>query len=293
MNVKNFCTLSDSKYIDNVLVLNDSLSKFSKEYVLHYLCLDRYSYDFIRDRKPENIVPYSLDDIEQNDEELATIRNNNPSTEARNVGYRNRINPQYVQFVWCLSSYFSHHLLFGNDYDSITYLDSDIFFVRDWREIFHKIHEANADIAIIRNNAQDVNNGIYNVSFCYFNNTMNGNRCLFSWYNWVKDVNNPYYTTHGSCGDQKYLDLFPMMFEDVVVLDDLGVCQFAPWISESSISLEDVFYFHFSDFKIVNGGYLPASRHGIKRFVKKNVNDVYRRYYKLLLAAKKMRGGSK
>ena len=102
----NLCTVSDINYLPQGLALYDSLVKKSKNFVLHYLCLDTKTYGVVSKIAP-NIKAYHIDDFLADNPELVKIRNSN-----------------YSYFCWLLASYFSNKLL--PKYSSITYIDSDI-----------------------------------------------------------------------------------------------------------------------------------------------------------------------
>lgn len=66
----------------------------------------------------DRLVIYNVNDLLENDEELKNLKNSD-----------------YRYFCWSLASYFSNYLLTKNIWDSITYVDSDIYFMKYWWNI--------------------------------------------------------------------------------------------------------------------------------------------------------------
>jgi len=72
--------------------------------------------------------------------------------------------------------------------------------------------------------------GFYNVGIIYFSDKPESKSCLELWKNCVVDNSNEWYDTHGTCGDQKYLELFDKVFPKVdIYLLDRSIGHTAPW----------------------------------------------------------------
>lgn len=259
----NFITLSDYKFLPQGLALAESLRKYDSNFTLHYLCLDYSSYYEIHKGTYKNIRPYYLRDEESFNSELKKIKGNLPSKEALQVAPIVGLTAYQMEYYWTLASWFTNYLMETGKYDSLTYVDSDLYFFDDWNKTFETIGDRS--VGFVRNNSDnDKVNGQYNVSFVYFKNNLIGNQALLSWKNWVCDSNNPYKKTHGDCGDQKYLELIPELFgeNNVCILDDEGIIQLAPW--NVNVDKQPLF-FHFSGFKYDKEDYVPALRHGLTK----------------------------
>ena len=122
-------------------------------------------------------------------------------------------------------------------------------------------------------------------------NDLDGYRCAFSWKNWLLTVGHEYYESHSTCGDQKYLELFPILFDNVIVLDKF-IGHLAPWnflsheykknkIIWNGIE-QDLLYCHFSNFKLTPNGYVVAARHGYNSPPNQYIKSISDEYYEKL-----------
>lgn len=279
---RSFCTLSDSGFLPYGLALYESLRKFGDDFVLYYLCTDLKAYDYINENEKlyPHIVPISLEELERECVELSEAKLQQPSYEAKNVAQHSDKSAQEIQYFWCLTSFFTWYCLEHLEIDEILYIDSDIFFFNDWNLIFEEI--GNASIGIVRHRILPKPNpmvGEYNVGIVYFRNDMVGASCSWFWKNCLTGADQTYYKTHGMCGDQVYLTLFPQLFKNVRVIDE-KVGHLAPWNFQHQEVFKDktliwqgkkqqLVYSHFSNFKpdYENKTYEPAPRHGLKKDV--------------------------
>jgi len=283
--MKNFCTVADVNFASRVLSLNSSLKQYSDEYTLHILCLDDKIYELIEE---DNIKKYLLSSLTQDDRLLRNASNNNPSREAL-INSKTTEGAKKLQFIWSLSAYFSWYCLDVLECEDILYIDSDIYFYNDWRVIYDAIGEYSVGIVEHRCN-YNPDNGRYNVGIVYFKNDLDGYRCVFSWKNWMLNVEHQYYESHGICGDQKYLELFPELFDNVLVLDNF-IGHLAPWnflfhdYRKDKIiwngKEQDLLYCHFSNFNSMPEGYILAKRHGFEsppnQYIKKIADEYYQK----------------
>lgn len=282
--MKNFCTVSDNNFYTKVMALNDSLDAHSNKYVLHLLCLDEQIYKKCKDVK--NIKCYKLSNLLDADLLLKNSKNNQPSREAIIVSNGNHEEAKKIQFVWSLAPYFSWWCLENLETDDILYIDADIYFYCNYENLYE--HLDNCSIGIVEHRCPyNPDNGKYNVGIVYFKNDLDGYKCSSWWKNCLLFTNHQYYQTHGKCGDQKYLELFPQLFNNVSVLDD-HIGHLAPWnfshhrYEDKQIiwnnKKQDLLYCHFSNFKYDDKGYELAPRHGYQtppnNFVKK-IADIY------------------
>lgn len=202
----------------------DSLERSQSDFRLHYLCLDSQSFDKLKSIGDQRLIPYSLEDILSNDHELASAKN--------------RL--QYRDFCFALASYFSKFILSGGA-DSVLYMDSDLYFYNDLKVVYNEIGEKSVGVIRHRHVERGHFVGEYNVGIVYFKNDEHGNFCCNKWWEWVSDPSNPFSKEYGTCGDQKYLELFDSIIpvESICVIDDES-SHLAP------------FNFHLYDFKDFN-----------------------------------------
>jgi hypothetical protein len=139
----------------------------------------------------------------------------------------------------------------------ITYLDADLFFFADPAPLFDEIGASS--IAIIGHRfppkqRHKETRGIYNVGWISFRRDENGLSCLDWWRDrcleWCFDR-----VEEGRYADQKYLDDWPVRFENVTVLQHLGA-NLAPWnlanynlryndSNEVMVDGQQLIFFHF------------------------------------------------
>jgi hypothetical protein len=186
---------------------------------------------------------------------------------------------------WILKSFIFDHLI-TEKYDYIFYLDSDIYFYGCLCELFKEINNKSilltphylyeypddsctpSDLTLLRA-------GIFNAGFIGVSNTPTAQRFLHWWQSKTLKFgrNDP---NKGMCGDQKWLDLVPILFEDVKICRHKGF-NVAYWnLHERPITISDGIYycdneplifFHFSGFNIIQKSILKLSHHSNRMFL--------------------------
>jgi len=250
----NLCTVSDNNYLLKGLTLYESLKKNSKDFILHYLCIDEESYTPLKSFECASLKVYSVDSLIQKDPLLLNLKNS-----------------EYKYFCWSLASYFSNYLLLKGN--SITYIDSDIYFHDNIEVILNEI--GGRDVGIFRHRQFPLSTyrpeGLYNVGVVHFKNTQLG-ISVSNW--WTDAVLNKKYPQLATCGDQKYLDNFPNLCpKDSIYLDE-NIGHGAPWlwqlyefISPTKIIWENqeqnLVFTHFSQFQFNGDSYVPSLMHHI------------------------------
>lgn len=258
--MKNFCSISDKNYLNKVLTLYKSLiNTQNSNFLLHIICLDDYTFSFFNKNKFEKINSIHIKQMENEDFSLKYFKTNNiPSNEAISNANAQKKDPKYIQFCWALAPYTCWYLLENLKIESILYIDSDLYFYKDIEEIYQEI--SNKSVGIIRHRIDYIESaGEYNVGIVYFNNDYAGLSCSKWWKSVLLDSKNQYAKKYGTCGDQKYLELFIPLFgsENVCVIDE-KIGHLAPWnvtfhrYEEEKIVWEnrkqDLFFFHFAHF---------------------------------------------
>ena len=223
--IKHLATLSDHNYLINGLGLYESLEATSPSFMLHYLCLNEQTYDKLSSLDLPNLKCYNMEELSQ-DKDFETLKKNNKSSP---IDTGDGQSP----FHWALASFFSAYLVNTYELPHILYIDSDIIFYDSVDKIFEAMGSKSIGIITHKHNKLDkttTNVGYYNVGIIYFNNDKIGNECLNFWKNCCVDTHNEYAPIFGSCGDQKYLELFDDLFgeENIEVLCK-KVGNGAPW----------------------------------------------------------------
>ena len=271
-----FATLSDSKYLKYGITMYHSLKEHATtDFELHYLCTDEEAYNRISEIGFSDIKPYRLEDIDS--EDFQTLKKNNKRDDGTHPD-------GHCDFHWALSSYFTNFILHKEK--ECLYVDSDVVFYRDPKLVFDSV--AGHSIGLITHKHQSFESnslsGYYNVGIVYFRNDEVGIKCSDWWKRVVIDIDNEYSLTHGTCGDQKYLELFGVLFgqEKIKIIDeDIG--HGAPWnFPQSEIDIEnqkitwdsqfvmkqgkvtqDLVFNHFSHFNPnYEEGWYTVDRHG-------------------------------
>ena len=222
----NLCTIADNSFLIKFLAFRRSVKKYKKNYRIELLCMDQKIYDNLNN-KYNDVRCHLLQDLLHKDKLLEKAKNNDPSYEALNVSAGNIEEAKRMQFIWALASYFSWYCLTQLELEDIIYADADLYFFNSL-EVLENLKDYGS-IGLIENRVPyNSTNGKYNVGLVYFKNDKSGYECLEFWKNCLLDENNKYAKEYGTCGDQKYLELFSSLFDRVFRLDNL-IGHLAPW----------------------------------------------------------------
>lgn len=265
--MNHLCSISDTAYLPKLLTLYNSLADTQDDpFVLHVVCLDKTTEDFITKKNASNLHAINIEEMELEDFQLRYTRYFGvPSQEAISNASAQQKDPRYIQYCWALASYTCSYVLERLNVSSILYVDSDLFFYRNLSGLYEEI--ADKSVGIVRHRIDySPSVGEYNVGIVYFKNDLVGRQCARWWKNVLLDTNNKYAKEYGVCGDQKYLELFAPLFgtENVCVIDQ-KIGHLAPWnmyfhqypsSSEKVVVWEGrtqpLYYFHFAHFVYEN-----------------------------------------
>ena len=256
---RHYCTYFDSRYLTRGLALYNSLRKHAPRFVLHVLCLDEPTYDYLAGANLDGVRPIELSDFETWDPSLPAVK---PSRSL--VEYYFTCAPNLVLYVM-------DHL---PNVSGVTYLDADLYFFEDPAPIYEEIGSGSVGIIGHRFPPPQTHlevHGIYNVGFLFFRNDEPGRRCLEWWrercLEWCYDK-----VEDGKFADQKYLDQWPTLFNGVVVVKNKGA-GVAPWnqarhaITTSGRRLyvggEPLIFYHFHALRLASW---IISMHGLARY---------------------------
>ncbi|MCL5666519.1 MAG: glycosyl transferase [Patescibacteria group bacterium] len=255
-----FCTLFDKNYLYNGLALHASLLRHCSNFTLWILCLDETAYRILSklDLKKAKLV--SLAEFEN--EDLLRVKQN------RTAG----------EYAWTCAANFCKYVLEKYQPDSITYLDSDVYFFSGPDEIFKEI--GSADIAIIEHRYSkeyshlEKQSGTFCVEWVTFKNSEEGAKAV-NW--WSKKVLEWCYARYedGKFGDQLYLNDWPRRFQGVHIIEHKGA-GLAPWnlrnyalqIQGSQILTggQNLIFYHFHTFHPISYNlYVRAIGYGLPR----------------------------
>jgi hypothetical protein len=273
--MRHYCTYFDSNFLSRGLALYESLCTHEKEFTLYVLCLDDKTHVFFQHHQFDSIIPIALKEFETGDTKLIDCKTNRSG----------------VEYIFtCTPSLLIYILNYYNNIELLTYVDADLFFFSSPEPVFNEI--GNSSIAIIAHRFSDRNKhmeiyGIYNVGFLSFRNDLDGRKCLKWWRDkcieWCYD-----YVDSGRFADQKYLDEWPTLFNNVCIVIHKGA-NLAPWnIDNYNITVVDtnphvdgdpVIFYHFHGLSSLGKLFFKTS---VEAYCNNKINriilDMYGRY---------------
>lgn len=209
------CTLFNVNYLDKGLVLYDSLEKVSNDFILYVLAMDEKCYEILCAINHKHLVPIRFHDFENDD--LRTARQN------RSMG----------EFCWTCSSSLIEYVLDTYKHDSCTYVDADLYFYEDPKQIVDEMYEKGASALVTSHRfnkherKKEAIVGKYCVEFNTFRNDKRGRNLLRVWIDQClcccKCVDDGMHW-----GDQKYIDEWPKKYDYVIETSKIGA-GVAPW----------------------------------------------------------------
>lgn len=276
-----FCTYFDSNYLARFLCMHKSLTVHCHDdFKLYALCLDDQALVALDAIKLEHVETVSLLDFERNDSELAIAKQNRSK----------------IEYYFTCTSSLLLYLLREYDYISkITYLDADLFFYSSIKPIYDEMRDSS--ILIIPHRFPEAIKklevyGIYNVGLLVFCRDDQGLACLKWWrekcLEWCYDREED-----GKFADQKYLDQWPMMFQQICILSHIGA-NLAPWnIDNYKITQRDnmvlvdgspLIFYHFQAFRplsrrFIDPGLISSAGKKINRDAVRNIHLPYVRAF--------------
>lgn len=249
----NFCTLFDRNYASRGLALYRSLKRYCVgDFALTVLCMDEHVRSALATLDLPGVRLWRVEDI--GDTELLALR-----------GVRS-----LREFCWTCPGPLMIALLKEQGAGSVvTYLDADLAFFSDIQPIYDELGDK--DILIHGHNFAPQYesyakwSGIFNVGLIAVRHSREGLACLERWraQNIEMCVLDP---DQGYCGDQKYLDEWPSLYPDLVILRHVGG-GVAPWNMEAHEFTESngqvmidgtpLIFFHYHALRVVLGGAWP------------------------------------
>lgn len=208
------CTLTDVRYVPQVLAMYGSLQAVGDRFVLGVLCMDAMARTLLERLDLEDAVIIDVAELERYDTDAAAAR------PTRSHG----------EYCWTLSSCLPRYLLRERwpEADEVTYLDADQFFFSSLEPVF----EQSASVLLMphryaRSRRHQEIYGYFNVSVIVVRRDAVGLAFLDWWrglcvqwcYGRLED---------GKFADQKYLDRAPREFDSVEEIEHVGA-GLAPW----------------------------------------------------------------
>lgn len=212
----NFSILFDANYLNKGIALYLSIAKYTSDFTLYVMALDRKCQTKLQLIGFKNIVVESIADVD--DPELAKAKGN-----------RSR-----VEFCWTCGSYVTDYFFRKYNLSHIIYLDSDLMFFSSPQVLQDEYFNKNASVGLVSHFMKYPLFGEYCTQYVYFKNDENGSKCLRWWrdsclkwcYSKVED---------GKYGDQLYLNYFAERFKNVFGTENRG----------AGIAYWNIEYYHF------------------------------------------------
>ncbi len=199
----NFSILFDANYLNKGLALYLSIAKYTSDFTMYVMALDRKCQEKLNQIGFKNVVVECIEDVD--DPELAKAKGN-----------RSR-----VEFCWTCGSYVTDYFFRKYKLDHIIYLDSDLMFFSSPQVLQDDFCKKNASVGLVSHFMKYPLFGEYCTQYLYFKNDADGSGCLRYWrdsclewcYSRVED---------GKYGDQLYLNYFADRFKNVYGTENHG-----------------------------------------------------------------------
>ncbi len=253
----NFCIMTTANYITKALVMYDSLVKeCNSEINFFYFTFDESTYNYLKELNYKNITPVPLHDLEAFYPELkGTI-----STRSK------------AEYFFTCTPHIIDYVLKNYEVDHVTYLDADLYFYQDPRRILNELQNNSVLITEHRHYPEQIDhpNGKYCVQFIPFKNDKTGNQVVTWWKE--KCIEWCYYRAEdGKFADQGYLNNWPELFDDIVIMENRGG-GVARWNTDAYTFYKeenrikafnkeinddvDIIFYHFEGLKIYSNNFM-------------------------------------
>lgn len=264
-----YCTLFDSFYLSRGLAMYESLSEHSSNFTLYIFPFDSITENVLYSLNLKNVVIVPLRDFET--PELLEVKKERSKAE----------------YCWTCTPSVISYVIDKYETADCTYLDSDLFFYSDPSVLISELDKTGKSVLITEHRYsflprlyEEKRAGRFCVQFMTFKNEKNSLSVLDTW---RKQCIDWCFARHedGKFGDQKYLDEWPVKYDNIHILNHQGG-GVAPWniqkysfnsngnsftgvVRKSKTSFKIIFY-HFQYVKILEndsydiGWYLISSQ---------------------------------
>jgi len=215
MTKRPYCTYVDHRYLPRALALIDSIRSHGCRDEIWVCCLSPEAREGLTAVALPGVIAVDIAELEREYPRLVEVKKDRTVLE-----YYFTCSPLLIEYIFRKSP----------DAETVTYLDSDLFFFGDPERVHREIGEA--PVAIIPHNLTRSQKwrekyGHYNVGWVSFRRSEEGLACLTWWkerclewcYTRVED---------GRYADQGYLDSFPQVAPHTRILTNKGF-NTAPW----------------------------------------------------------------
>ena len=265
-----FCTLFDSAYLSRGLLLYDSLKKNIVDFHIYIFAFDSLAYDILQKSNLSNASIIPLKAFEN--KALLDIKESRSKAE----------------YCWTCTSYVILYVIQTFKVQSCTYLDADLFFFGSPEILLNEIPEKKSVLITehrysrLAQKYEEKRAGRFCVQFITFHDTPESIAILKKWIVQCIDWCYSRYED-GKFGDQKYLDIWPLEYPEVHVLQNIGG-GVAPWNAmqydfifkdgkiagrvHGSDEHFEVIFFHFHFVRITDKGFADLGWNRLSKDVK-------------------------
>ncbi|UAJ71500.1 glycosyl transferase [Synechocystis sp. PCC 7339] len=241
--IENFCTLFDHKFLPMGMSLHQSLLTHAQSFHLWIVCMDELVEEQLKILALPQVSLIPLKEIETT--ELLAIK------AERSRG----------EYCWTITP-FTFTAVFERrpDIERVTYLDADLYFFRNPQVIFKEFEESDRDVLLTEHGYapeydQTLLYGKFCVQFLTIKNNISGNKIIQWWKNKCLECCSSS-LIDGKFGDQKYLDVWPVLFPENIWILQQKENTLAPWNvtyfkKYLGCQFSPVFY-HFHSLRIIN-----------------------------------------
>lgn len=241
----NICTILTKDYLVQGLTLYSSLKRHTPRFQFWVLCVDQLTYDLLERLQLENVHLVSV------------------QTMATRKLTRLKSKRQLHEFCWTLKSSFLSYVIKNNfNVDSVLYMDADLFFYQDCREIYDDWGESSVYLTKLwLPPSWEKKVGKYSAGLIGIKRDKSGRATLESWrrkcLHWCYDRREK-----GLWADQKYLDAWPQVASGVRISANVGI-NAGPWNIKRNYAVDEkegslrfgsrkLVCYHFSGFRILS-----------------------------------------
>ncbi len=276
--MEHYVTLFDSIFLPQGLALHMSMERHVKVYTLWILCVDDEVHNVLTKLQLPNVCLLQLSKLET--EELLYVK----PTRSK------------VEYCWTLTPFAPRFVFEANsEVRRVTYLDADLWFLKHPKSIFKEFHASGKQVLITDHGYaseydQSAKSGQYCVQFMIFNR-IGGERVRKWWEDrciewcFARMENNRF-------GDQKYLDVWPTLFNDIVHVLEKKQYALAPW-NAIIYKPQDAVFYHFHGLRITKNGVLTSLGYKIPKMTKDIIYAEYIKNIEELLKIIKIKGISR
>lgn len=250
MDKFHFTTVLSESHLFKLIPMYISLKENCKSFKLYILCANNSVYNILNKIKFENIILIQLTDIEDFEKSLKKAK------ESRS----------FHEYCWTLKPVLLHYIM--NRYDEAQYyahLDADLFFFSNVEEIFNENPKATIFLTDHRNSEEFKQyyelSGLYNSGFVGFRNNNISKKAVKLWMDrCIKKCTAVYDKENKTFGDQRYVEDWPKIFQNVHVVNSIGanaafwnIKQYKVSKKGDNIFLNDekLLFYHYSGLSII------------------------------------------